>query len=217
MTWVKLDDQFSEHPKVLAAGPAAMWLFVCGLCYCGRQLTDGRIPKSMLPRLADVKNPTRLAARLVEVGLWHDEDDDFLVHDFLAHNPSRQDVEKRRADNRDRQKKSRSQRQSQRDEDVTDGVTHSAPTRPDPSRPLPSDARKPEDDDPHSLAGCRRQSAIRIGMSGWDTDDWLLLNGPSHRTTQSPSLPAQPASRGVRSEPTSETSSKCALTPRTRT
>jgi hypothetical protein len=151
MTWLKLDDQFSDHPKVVAAGPAAMWLFVCGLCYCGRHLTDGRIPKAMLPRLADVKSPTRLAARLVEVELWHDDGDHFLVHHFLVHNPSRANVEKQRADNRDRQKRSRSRRESQRDEDVTDGVTHSAPTRPDPSRPLPTDAGKPEDDDSRAV------------------------------------------------------------------
>ena len=53
MVWVKLDDQFTENPKVVQAGPLASWLHVCGLVYCSRNLTDGFIPAMMVPRLTN--------------------------------------------------------------------------------------------------------------------------------------------------------------------
>ena len=72
MTWVKLDDGFPEHPKLIQAGAAAGWLYVAALCYSARNLTDGHIPAAVLPRLADVKAPGRLAAKLVEARLFTD-------------------------------------------------------------------------------------------------------------------------------------------------
>ena len=33
MPWVKLDDHFFRHPKVIAAGRDARDLFLAGLCY----------------------------------------------------------------------------------------------------------------------------------------------------------------------------------------
>jgi hypothetical protein len=50
MPWVRLDEHFGEHPKVLAAGPLAGWLYVMGLGYCNRNLTDGLIPRAMVRR-----------------------------------------------------------------------------------------------------------------------------------------------------------------------
>lgn len=92
MAWIKIDDQFSDHPKVIAAGPLAAWLYICGLTYCGRYLTDGLIPQRQLRKLADVDNAEELAARLIEVGLWDEVEDGFLVHDFLDYNPCRAEV-----------------------------------------------------------------------------------------------------------------------------
>lgn len=90
MPWVRLDDQFTEHPKVVAAGPLAGWLYVCGLTYCARQLTDGFIPRAQLRRLLPTGGVDRLAARLVTVGLWEPADDGYRVHDFLNYNASRE-------------------------------------------------------------------------------------------------------------------------------
>ena len=41
--WIKLDDRFDEHPKILAAGPMALVAQVRALCYSGRHLTDGHL------------------------------------------------------------------------------------------------------------------------------------------------------------------------------
>lgn len=97
MTWVRLDDNFPDHRKVNEAGPLAMWLWVCGLCYCGRLLSDGFIPRSQVRKLADVDDAFGLANRLVDVGLWEKCDDGYRVHDYLDYNPSRQEVEAERA------------------------------------------------------------------------------------------------------------------------
>lgn len=93
MAWLRIDDRVRTHPKIVQAGPVAAWLWLSGVCYCREHLTDGRIDKSMLPTLAPgLRNLRREAARLVEVGLWHEHDSHFEVHDFLDWNPSRNDV-----------------------------------------------------------------------------------------------------------------------------
>lgn len=106
MSWAKLDDQFPQHPKVLRAGPDAAWLHVCAVCYCAQYLTDGFVPKEAVATLSTLRQPARLAARLVEVGLWHDRGDQFEVHDYLAYNPTREKVEGERAAAKDRRSKS---------------------------------------------------------------------------------------------------------------
>lgn len=92
MTWVKLDDAFTDHPKVMAAGPLASWLHVCGLTYCSRLLTDGFIPAGQVRKLADVDNAGELAEQLVAVGLWDRCEGGFRIHDYLDYNPSREDA-----------------------------------------------------------------------------------------------------------------------------
>lgn len=42
--WVKLSQDFPQHPKMAAVSIPARWLFVEMLCYCSRFLTDGEIP-----------------------------------------------------------------------------------------------------------------------------------------------------------------------------
>jgi hypothetical protein len=92
MPWVKLDDQFADHPKIAAAGPLASWLHVCGLCYCARFLTDGFIPNGQIRKLADLDNTVELADKLVEVGIWEKVEGGYQIHDYLEYNPSREQV-----------------------------------------------------------------------------------------------------------------------------
>ena len=93
MTWTKIDDQFYDHPKVVAAGPLGIALFVCGLSYCSRHLTDGFISTVQVRRLIDIDNPGDVAEKLVAVGLWERRDGGYQVHDYLEYNPSRAKVE----------------------------------------------------------------------------------------------------------------------------
>jgi hypothetical protein len=98
MSWVKLDDQFFSHPKAREAGKDACLLYLAGLTYCARHLTDGKIPKSAVAIIAAEAwaKPTS-AAKLIEVGFWHDGGDHYTAHDYLDHNPSREHVQGERA------------------------------------------------------------------------------------------------------------------------
>ena len=79
MAWFKVDDKWSRHPKVCAAGPDGRLLWTHAGNWCADQLTDGFVPGHMLNRLAveafeDLDGPRHAAAvaRLVAVGLWED-------------------------------------------------------------------------------------------------------------------------------------------------
>lgn len=123
MTWVRLDDGFLDHPKVVAAGGDAGWLYVCGLVYAARHLTDGVIPQGMVARLSDRAEPLALAARLVEVGLWERTAGGYRVHDYLDFQPSAADVRADRAATAARQAAWRARRNGASN-GVTDTVTH---------------------------------------------------------------------------------------------
>ena len=51
MSWVRIDDHFTEHPKLASLGttlPMAAWVHLCALCYCNRHLTDGVFPQQII-------------------------------------------------------------------------------------------------------------------------------------------------------------------------
>ncbi len=89
LSWVKLDDSFPDHPKVIGLSVAAKWAYVEALCYCARYLTDGAVPASKAKALGSVK----IRAELFCARLWIDcGDGDVAVHDYLAYNPTRAKV-----------------------------------------------------------------------------------------------------------------------------
>lgn len=107
MTWVKLDEQFPEHRKVIAAGGDAAWLFICMLAYCNRNETDGVIPGDVVARLSDRRHPAKLTARLFDVGLLEGHPDGWLVHDYHEYQPSRAKLDAARDAARERMNKRR--------------------------------------------------------------------------------------------------------------
>lgn len=109
MAWVKLDDHFVDHPKVVAAGPLAGFLYVAALCYANRLLTDGFIPSAQVTRLLPQnghKNGSDLAGVLCHVGLWSRvkrKEPGFQIHDFLKYQPSKRKVLRERKQTAKRQ------------------------------------------------------------------------------------------------------------------
>lgn len=53
MAWVRVDDSFYDHPKFHDAGPLGLAVWITGLAYCNRNMTDGVIPETVLHRLVD--------------------------------------------------------------------------------------------------------------------------------------------------------------------
>ena len=111
MAWLKIDDQFADHPKIVQAGPLASWLHMTAMCYAARYLTDGFVPRKALPRMVDFSGVTQdgtpidvgtLAAQLVTAGLWAATETGWQIHDYLEYNPSRAQVLGERAAARER-------------------------------------------------------------------------------------------------------------------
>lgn len=186
MSWIKIDDQFADHPKVLQAGPLASWLYVCGLTYSGRYLTDGWVPTAQVRKLADVDDALGLAARLVAVGLWEPVDGGYQIHDYHDYNPT---ADKVKADRASAAKRQAEWRDSHRDEggqyqaddaqrngasnavsnDVTDDEVTTAPS-PSPS-PSPFPVRIPS---PVPVAAA---AAREGGYAKVLSDHGIILNG----------------------------------------
>lgn len=103
MTWVRVDDIAPMHPKMIAIGPEAGWLWLCGLCYCNAHATDGRIPLSALHALYPNQKWTpralkSLAQTLVTAGLWDLNEGHYTVHDYSEYQEEalKSSVEERR-------------------------------------------------------------------------------------------------------------------------
>lgn len=97
MSWIKLDDQWMDHPKIIRAGRDARDMWLASITWCAKQLTDGFIPLNLLPVLAvaagiNVANCQDFATTLIEVRLWDATDGGYLVHDYLDYNPSKEEV-----------------------------------------------------------------------------------------------------------------------------
>lgn len=102
MAWVKFDDQMPENPKVEDLSDRAFRVYVEGIAYCSRTLSDGLIPATKARKLGATP---KVVQELVESRLWHLNGAGFRVNDYLKYNPSRDQVEKRRADGAKRMQK----------------------------------------------------------------------------------------------------------------
>ena len=117
MVWVKLDDQFPQHPKVVQVGPLGIAMQVAGLCYCSRFLTDGFIPASAVPTFMDFSELDEHAfngfgnvcwkavGKLLDAGMWEKAEGGYQIHDYLAYQPSRAKAMEERESNRIRQER----------------------------------------------------------------------------------------------------------------
>lgn len=121
MGWVRLSDDFYDHPKFVDITPLSIALWTVGMAYCNRNLTDGYIAVSAAQRLCDFDglcyetagnefmtamedDCTPLAIHdLIKVGLWHDNGHDcpdcpqpgrrrYYVHDYLVYQPSAEEI-----------------------------------------------------------------------------------------------------------------------------
>jgi hypothetical protein len=118
MAWVRIQDEMPEHPKLAKVGPLGLALYVAGLCYCNRHLTDGFIPRAKAAILmgwtfygppgehgekvhqigvscgmsgSDVENEYVIDL-LCGAGLWDEVPGGYSIHDYLDHQTSRQEV-----------------------------------------------------------------------------------------------------------------------------
>lgn len=115
MSYAQLHDGFYRNVKVRRAGNMAAWMWAASIGYANENLTDGFVPREVLSELSELDSKPRmkLAAKLVEVGLWEPAEGGWRIHDFLKWNLSREAVLRKRAENLARVNKHR-----------TGGVSH---------------------------------------------------------------------------------------------
>lgn len=102
--WVRLQENALDHPKLLGfvdlSRPFDLWVW--GLSYVQKHLTDGHLPGAAITRKS-----AKAAAELISRGLWEADGENFIVHDYHDWNESKETVLAKRLGARSRAKKSR--------------------------------------------------------------------------------------------------------------
>ena len=88
MPWVKLSDDWYDDPDIIRAGADGGWLWVVALSWSARNLTDGRVPATLLTRLVDLPDVPALVDRLVGLGLVEVKGEDVVVANYHKYQPS---------------------------------------------------------------------------------------------------------------------------------
>ena len=93
MAWVKVDDSWLNHAKVMQARAAGGWAALgvwCGaLTWANQQRSDGVVPASWVV----LNNAQAEADVLVDAGLWVVVEDGWAFHDYCDYQPTRAEVE----------------------------------------------------------------------------------------------------------------------------
>jgi len=96
LPWVRIDEEFPDHPKVVGAGPLGIAMQVAALCYCNRHLTDGFVPRSAARRLIDLDglgvSADDVIGTLLGVGMWSRVEGGYQIHDYEHYQPTRAQV-----------------------------------------------------------------------------------------------------------------------------
>jgi hypothetical protein len=134
MTWVRLDDKFYQHPKVMGLSDKAYRCHVNGLCFSAQYDLDGEIPATAL---ASLRGTPKVAAELVEARLWDTTSrGGWVIHDYLVYNRSKLQVEEARAKKADAGRRGASHRWNQPDaiaSAIAHGIAEEMPPVPNPS------------------------------------------------------------------------------------
>lgn len=119
MPWVKIDDHFDEHPKLAAVGPLSWGMWLAGIAYCNRNLTDGFIPRNKAHALCSFEyidtegriwelgracgmsgediDSEWVIGTLVDGDLWEQVPGGYRIHDYEDYQPTKAQVLAERA------------------------------------------------------------------------------------------------------------------------
>lgn len=86
MSWLRIDDGFTQHPKVIQLGVRDRWTWLDVLCYCARYRTGGTVTDT-ISEVVRGATPGFLS-RCYGVGLLDRAGDVYVVHDWNIYNGS---------------------------------------------------------------------------------------------------------------------------------
>ena len=130
MTWVRIDDSFPNHPKIIGLSDKAFRLYITTLCYSNAYLTDGIVPQKTVKKLAN----SRHISALIEANLWEKCGDDIIILGYEEYQFTKERVESERKKAAERMNRSRV---LQRTNGVTSPEVHPPHTHPIPI-PIPN-------------------------------------------------------------------------------
>lgn len=192
MTWVKLDDQFFAHPKIINLSKDAKLLQLAALTYCAGQLTDGLVtPGAVRMICAQVDVEAASIQELMAAGVWEADGTNYRIHDYLVYQPSGEQVRAERAATAKRVERWRSNHPK------SNGVTNSV--RNGVSTPAPSPS-------PSSYSPSGKDSSITRESAAQSNEGEPLARTrtPSQQSTQpEASKPKKPANRPADPKPRS--------------
>jgi hypothetical protein len=106
MFYVRFNTHVTDHPRFAEAGSQARDLWTWGMLYAGKHETDGELTMAAVlasPWGAGGKANVRVAAKLVEVGLWECTDRGFRICRWSDQgNKTRAELEEKRAAEREK-------------------------------------------------------------------------------------------------------------------
>jgi hypothetical protein len=97
VAWVRIDDQFYDHPKWASAPGDSIALWLASMAWCNRSESwDGYIPAAKLSGLVKVRNVKRTVADLCERRAFHVDGDGYLIHEYAEYQQNEKVKEIRR-------------------------------------------------------------------------------------------------------------------------
>jgi hypothetical protein len=158
-----------RNPKIAKLSAEARSLYCAGLSYCADQMSDGAIPKYIVPALLFGNPAANPVAELLGSSpgsqpLWRDAGDAFQVHDFAEHNITRAEAEA--AAEKARENGKRGGRRKQSDDEAEPGRLPSRePSRLTDPGPRTQDIKTSSHQDPHTRARATPE-AVLVPLSG---------------------------------------------------
>ena len=124
MGWVRIDDNFADHPKIIGLSDSAFRLYISALCYSNRQLTDGFIATAVYAKMSSEDE----AEFLVGAGLWEQIEGGYLIRSYNEYQPTREKVNEKREQAKERLRRYREKQNGNANETPP-------PTQPNPTQP----------------------------------------------------------------------------------
>jgi hypothetical protein len=90
VSWLRIDDGFTRHPKVMRLVVADRWRWLDVLCYCAQYRTNGVVVEAIGESVRGA-TPAFLE-RCFQLGLLDLVGDEYVVHDWSIYNGARPDA-----------------------------------------------------------------------------------------------------------------------------
>ncbi len=123
MAWVRFEDVFCDHPKLLELPSGEWrWAHVSACCMSARHGTDGFLSPAVVRQVsagvrggsgADI-GTDEVAAEFVAAGLWEEVDGGWLIHDWDVYNPPAKTAKDQRDSKERERQRWREQKRRQR-------------------------------------------------------------------------------------------------------